>query len=68
MLNIRKVNEKEMNKMQVRYNAIINKWEIMTKENLKNFELAYKIENKNVYYCNTSELNELPYDADLITY
>ena len=40
----------------------------MTKENLKNFELAYKIENKNVYYCNTLELNKLSYDADLIIY
>ena len=68
MLNIRKVNEKEMNEIQERYNGIINKWEIMTKENLKNFELAYKIENKNVYYCNTSELNKLSYDADLIIY
>ena len=41
MLNIRKVNEKEMNKMQVKYNAIINKWEIMTKENLKNSFIIY---------------------------
>lgn len=68
MLNIRKVNEKEMNEIQVKYNGIINKWEIITKENLKNFELVYKIENKNVYYCNTSELNTLSYDADLIIY
>ena len=68
MLNMRKVNEKEMNEMQVKYNGIINKWEIITKENLKNFELAYKKENKNVYHCNTSELNNLSYDADLIIY
>ena len=34
----------------------------------RNYELAYETNEKNVYYCNTSDLNKLPIDADLITY
>ena len=67
MLNVRKINESQINEAQVKYNGIINKWEITTKETL-NYELAYETNEKNVYYCNTSDLIKLPIDADLITY
>ena len=46
MLNIRKVNESQINEAQVKYNGIVNKWEIITKETL-NYELAYETNEKN---------------------